>query len=86
MIGQTFACQLRRRHKWEQIMQPMKRNEIPQRRSLRSLPTSLTYAATVDVRNVEHEITEFMIRRACEEMDSQQQYPFCGRKPKQRHG
>ncbi len=65
-------------------MQPMKRDEIPDGQTLRPLPASLTYAATVDIRNVEHEITEFMIRRACEEMDSEQQYPFCGRKPKKR--
>ena len=67
-------------------MQPMRRHEIPESRTLRPLPSSLTYAATVDNRNVEHEITDFMIRRACEEMDAQQQYPFCGRKPKQRRG
>ncbi len=67
-------------------MQPMKREAIPEGDALRPLPAQLTYAATVDIRNVEHEITEFMIRRACEEMDAQQQYPFCGRKPKQRRG
>jgi len=67
-------------------MQPMKRLELPEGSALRPLPSSITYAATVNVRNVEQEITDFMIRRACEEMDSQQQYPFCGRKPKQRRG
>lgn len=67
-------------------MQPMKRHEIPDGRTLRPLPAPLTYSATVDIRNVEHEITDFMIRRACEEMDSQQQFPFCGRKPERRRG
>ncbi len=67
-------------------MQSMKRIELPEGKALRPLPAELTYAATVDIRNVEQEITDFMIRRACEEMDSQQQFPFCGRKPKQRRG
>jgi len=67
-------------------MQSMKQLQLPDGNALRPLPESLTYGATVDIRNVEQEITEFMIRRACEEMDAQQQYPFCGRKPKQRNG
>jgi len=67
-------------------MQPMKQLDIPEGKALRPLPSSLSYAAIVDVRNVEHEITDFMIRRACEEMDSQQQYPFSGRKPKRQRG
>ena len=67
-------------------MQSMKQIELPEGKALRPLPAELTYAATVDIRNVEQEITDFMIRRACEEMDSQQQFPFCGRKPKQRRG
>lgn len=65
-------------------MQPMKRQVIPEGNVLRPLPPSISYGATVDIRHVEHEITEFMIRRACEEMDVYQQYPFSGRKPKQR--
>lgn len=65
-------------------MQPMKRHEVPESRTLRPLPVSMGYAATVDIRNIEHEITEFMIRRACEEMDAMQQFPFSGRKPKKR--
>jgi len=67
-------------------MQPMKIQELPDGRTLRPLPSAITYAATVDIRNVEHEITDFMIRRACEEMDAMQQFPFCGRKPKKRRG
>jgi len=44
------------------------------------LPKSLTYAAVIDVRNVEHEITDFMVRRACAEMDKIQQFPFAPRR------
>lgn len=65
-------------------MQPMKQLEIPEGKALRPLPSSISYGAIIDVRNVETEITDFMIRRACEEMDAQQQFPFCGRKPRQR--
>jgi len=67
-------------------MQPMKQIDLPEGSALRPLPASVAYGAVIDIRNVEIEITDFMIRRACEELDSQQQYPFCGRKPKQRHG
>lgn len=63
-------------------MQPMKRQTIPNGDALRPLPADLSFAAVVDIRDVEHEITDFMIRRACEEMDAMQQYPFTGRKPK----
>lgn len=66
-------------------MQPMKQQDISEK-TMQPLPSSLSYAAIVDVRDIEHEITDFMIRRACEEMDAQQQYPFCGRKPRQRQG
>ncbi len=67
-------------------MQPLKQFDIPEGKALRPLPSTTSYGAVVDVRNVETEITEFMIRRACEEMDAQQQYPFCGRKPRQSRG
>ncbi len=60
-------------------MQSMKRADIPQVDLLLPLPVELTYSATVDVRNIEHPITELMVRRACEEMDSEQQYPFCSK-------
>jgi len=66
-------------------MQPLKQQAMSERYAFEPLPAGLTYAAIVDVRNVETEITDFMVRRACEEMDSQQQYPFCGRAPKKRH-
>ncbi len=58
-------------------MRPLKNSEYPEGAVLAPLPKELSYAATVDIRNVEHEITEFMVLRACEEMESQQQYPFC---------
>ncbi len=44
------------------------------------LPTRLTYAAVVDAKDRETEITDFMVRRACEEADKQLQYPFAPRK------
>ncbi len=46
------------------------------RRKLCALPKRLTYAALVDRQLRETEITEFMVRRACEEMDCMQQFPF----------
>ena len=67
-------------------MQPMKTHQVNESRPLRPMPSAMSYAATVDSRIVEHEITDFMVRRACEEMDAVQQYPFCGRKPKKRRG
>ena len=63
-------------------MQPMKQYELPDGRALRPLPAALSVSTVVDIRNVEHEITEFMVRRACDEMDAEQQYPFTGRKQK----
>ena len=44
---------------------------------LQPLPDEVSYGAVIDIRNVEQEITELMIRRACEQMDEQQQFPFC---------
>lgn len=67
-------------------MQSMKQIVHTEGGALRPLPAAMSYGATVDIHKVEQEITEFMIRRACEEMDSQQQFPFCGRKPKLRRG
>ncbi len=40
------------------------------------LPKRLTYAALVDRQQREIEITELMTRRACDEMDAMQQFPF----------
>lgn len=57
-------------------MQPLKKAVMDECLHLEPLPRDLTWAATVDVRNVEHEITELMIRRACEEMEDVQQFPF----------
>jgi hypothetical protein len=60
----------------EQNMQLMKQTELPAIETLMPMPEYLTYGATVDENNVEHEITELMIRRACETMHDMQQYPF----------
>ncbi|MFK8081029.1 MAG: PA1571 family protein [Granulosicoccus sp.] len=43
---------------------------------LHALPESVTVCATVDESGDEHEITELMIRRACEQMDADQIWPF----------
>lgn len=59
-------------------MQPLKKVEFDEGAHLEPLPREITWAATVDVRNVEHEITELMIRRACEEMEDAPQFPFGG--------
>lgn len=45
-------------------------------RSLYRLPSKLTYAAVVDALQNEKEITEFMTRRACDEVEQYQQFPF----------
>jgi len=45
---------------------------------LQALPESVTVCATVDESGDEHEITELMIRRACEQMDGDQIWPYSG--------
>jgi len=57
-------------------MQAMKKNDEYSEKRMQPLPSDLCYAATVDIRNVENEITDLMVRRACEQMDAQQQFPF----------
>ena len=58
------------------IMQALKKEELFADKTLAPLPSELCYGATVDIRNVEQEITDLMVRRACEQMDSVQQFPF----------
>lgn len=48
-------------------------------RKLCLLPKRLTYAALLDGSQHETEITDFMVRRACDEMDCMQQFPFAPR-------
>lgn len=57
-------------------MQAMKK--VTETKPMGILPKKMTYAATVDWRNQEHVITDSMIRRACEDMEEEQQYPFGG--------
>lgn len=40
------------------------------------LPESVTVGATVDDTGDEHVITDMMMRRACEQMDGEQLWPF----------
>lgn len=58
------------------IMQALKKEELFADKLLVPLPSELCYGATVDIRSVEQEITDLMVRRACEQMDSVQQFPF----------
>ncbi|MEE9332859.1 MAG: hypothetical protein V3U65_02100 [Granulosicoccaceae bacterium] len=57
-------------------MQALKNEELFGDKGLAPLPSELCYGATVDIRDVEQEITDLMVRRACEQMDSVQQFPF----------
>ncbi len=57
-------------------MQALKKEDLFTDKALAPLPSELCYGATVDIRNVEQEITDLMVRRACEQMDSVQQFPF----------
>lgn len=43
---------------------------------LKPLPESLTVCATIDDFGREQVITDFMIRRACEQLDADQIWPF----------
>ena len=44
--------------------------------TLQTLPDSVTVCATVDDSGHEQVITELMIRRACEQMDKDQVWPY----------
>ena len=44
--------------------------------TLQPLPDSVTVCATVDECGTEQVITDMMIRRACEQMDASQIWPF----------
>ncbi|NND89342.1 MAG: hypothetical protein HKN42_00660 [Granulosicoccus sp.] len=44
--------------------------------TLTPLPDSMTVCATIDESGKEQEITELMIRRACEQMDADQLWPY----------
>jgi hypothetical protein len=47
--------------------------------SLSPLPDSLTVCSMVNDSGDELEITEFMLRRACDEMDNDQTWPFASK-------
>ncbi len=51
-------------------------NPDPWQPVLCKLPVSLAYAAVIDVRNAEREITDQMVSQACREMETMQQFPF----------
>lgn len=54
----------------------MKQLTVQKIETLTPLPDSMTVCATIDESGAEHEITELMIRRACEEMDADQLWPY----------
>ena len=54
----------------------MKHCNLRQNDTLAPLPDGITACSTIDESGNEHEITEFMIRRACEQMDADQLWPY----------
>ncbi len=54
----------------------MKPCKLRSAETLMPLPETMTLCSTVDDTGTEHEITELMIRRACENMDADQLWPF----------
>lgn len=54
----------------------MKQLNVQAPDTLIPLPDSLTVCATIDESGAEQEITELMIRRACEQMDADQLWPY----------
>lgn len=54
----------------------MKYCNVKRLENLAPLPETLTTCAMVDDSGQELEITEFMLRRACDEMDADQIWPF----------
>jgi len=54
----------------------MKQSNLQRTDALAALPESVTLCATIDHTGVEQEITELMIRRACEQMDADQLWPY----------
>ena len=54
----------------------MKHCNVDRLEKLTPLPEGLTVCSMVNDAGEEQEITEFMIRRACDEMDADQIWPF----------
>ena len=58
----------------------MKQLNVQQAETLTPLPDGMTMCATIDESGTEHEITELMIRRAWEQMDADQLWPYASHK------
>lgn len=61
-------------------MQSMKQDDVLNMDTLMALPEGMSYAALIldeEVAGREQVITEMMMRRACEIMHDEQQFPFC---------
>lgn len=54
----------------------MKQSNVQRKDTLAALPESVMMCATIDHTGKELEITELMIRRACEQMDADQLWPY----------
>ena len=57
---------------------------MPAISSLIPLPDAMSYAAMIDDNDQEIEISDFMVRRACEEMDETMEWPFAPAKGEMR--
>lgn len=57
----------------------MKQGNVQRKDTLTPLPDSVMMCATIDHTGKEQEITELMIRRACEQMDADQLWPFASK-------
>lgn len=57
-------------------MDMMNEIRMPAVSKLIPLPASMSYAAMIDDNDQEIEISDFMVRRACEEMDDTMEWPF----------
>lgn len=57
----------------------MKQCHVQSIDTLMPLPESMTVCATIDESGAEQEITELMIRRACEQMDADQLWPYASK-------
>jgi len=61
-------------------MRSMKHSDALRMETLVALPEAMTYSAMIvdgEIESGEQVITELMMRRACELMHDEQQFPFC---------
>ncbi len=73
-VGQGFAFEGLPFGSWNVDM--MNEIRMPAVATLVPLPDAISYAAMIDDNDQEIEISDFMMRRACEEMDETMEWPF----------